>query len=75
MGNYHYQQPIKTGQIVLFPKLRANNSEARFTKSPKTWAPKKTKNKQKKEIFFDSRFRRQLQHRRTQGHSLGRQFQ
>ena len=25
----------------MFPKLRANSSEARFTKSPKTWAPKK----------------------------------
>ena len=46
MGNYHCQQPIKTGQIVLFPKLIANNSEARFTKSPKTWAPKKKKAKE-----------------------------
>ena len=74
MGNYHCQQPIKTGQIVLFPKLRANSFKARFTKSPKTWAPK---NKTKKDgnIFLGSKFRRQLQHRRTRGHSQGRQFQ
>ena len=45
MGNYHCQQPIKTGQILLFPKLRANCSEVRFTKSLKTWAPKKKKKK------------------------------
>ena len=47
MGNYHYQQPINTGQIVLFPKLRANGSEARFTKGTKTWAPKKKKKRAK----------------------------
>ena len=50
MGNYHCQQPIKTGQIVLFPKLRANSFKARFTKSPKTWAPK-NKNKKRWKYF------------------------
>ena len=50
MGNYHYQQPIKTGQIVLFSKLRANCSKVRFTKSPKTWAPKKKKKGKKRNI-------------------------
>ena len=80
MGNYHCQQPIKTGQIVSFPKLKANCSEVRFTKSPKTLAPikkkKKKKKRQKKKIFFfDSRFKRQLQHRRTKGHSQGHQSQ
>ena len=72
MGNCHYQQPIRTRQIVFFPKLKANSSKARFTKSPKTRAPKKKKKKTKDgNIFLDSRFRRQLQHRQTQGHSLG----
>ena len=49
MGNYHCQQPIKTRQIVLFPKLRGNSSEVRFTKSPKIWAPKKKKKIEAKE--------------------------
>ena len=49
MSNYHCQQPIKTGQIVSFPKLKANCSEVRFTKSPKTWAPEKKKKKKAKE--------------------------
>ena len=72
MGNCHYQQPIRTGQIVFFPKLKTNSSEARFIKSLKTRAPKKKKKTQKMEIFFDSRVRRQLQQHQTQGHSLGR---
>ena len=52
MGNCHYQQPIRTRQIVFFPKLKANSSKARFTKSPKTRAPQKKKKKQRMEIFF-----------------------
>ena len=59
MGNCDYQQSIRTEQIVFFPKLRANGFEARFTKSPKTRAPKK-KGTPKMEIFFESRFKRQL---------------
>ena len=67
---------LKHGQLPLSTthKNWANSFKARFTKSPKTWAPK---NKTKKDgnIFLGSRFRRQLQHRRTRGHSQGRQFQ
>ena len=47
MGNCNYQQTIRTGQIVFFPKPKANGFETRFTKSPKTWAPKKKKKQQK----------------------------
>ena len=47
MGNCDYQQSIRTGQIVFFLKLKVNGSETRFTKNPKTRAPKKEKKKKK----------------------------
>ena len=63
MGNCDYQQSIRTEQIVFYPKLRANGSEARFTKKAlKHEHPKKKKKEgtPKVEIFFESRFKRQL---------------
>ena len=48
MGNCDYQQSIRTEQIVFFPKLRANGSEAKFTKKAlKHEHPKKKKKKRK----------------------------
>ena len=47
MGKYDYQQSTRTEQIVFYPKLRANGSEARFTKKAlKHEHPKKKKKKE-----------------------------
>ena len=43
MGNCDYQQSIRTGQIMFFPKLKANGPKPDLQKAQKQGHPKKKK--------------------------------
>ena len=48
MGNCDYQQSIRTGQIMFFPKLKANGPKPDLQKTLKHGHPKKKKKKNTK---------------------------
>ena len=51
MGNCNYQQTIRTGQIVFFPKLKANGPKPDLQKAQKHGHPKKKMNTKNGNIF------------------------